>query len=70
MGAITTTDTLGGFIGAKKASLPALLSADDIKALLEEYNATLQSQMPLGASVDETYAALDKLPEEFQRIDK
>ncbi|HIE3261122.1 TPA: RecE family exodeoxyribonuclease, partial [Salmonella enterica] len=56
-GAFTTTATLREFIDAHNASLPALLSADDIKALLEEYNATLPSQMPLGASVDETYAS-------------
>ncbi|EDY8810544.1 exodeoxyribonuclease, partial [Salmonella enterica] len=56
-GAFTTTATLREFIDAHNASLPALLSADDIKALLEEYNATLPSQMPLGASVDETYSS-------------
>ncbi|EBU7922910.1 PD-(D/E)XK nuclease-like domain-containing protein [Salmonella enterica] len=66
-GAFTTT--LREFIDAHNASLPALLSADDIKALLEEYNATLPSQMPLGASVDETYASYEQLPEEFQRIE-
>ncbi|ECW8580582.1 exodeoxyribonuclease, partial [Salmonella enterica] len=42
-GAFTTTATLREFIDAHNASLPALLSADDIKALLEEYNATLPS---------------------------
>ncbi|EDT5389276.1 exodeoxyribonuclease [Salmonella enterica subsp. enterica serovar Hvittingfoss] len=68
-GAFTTTVTLREFIDAHNASLPALLSADDIKALLEEYNATLPSQMPLGASVDETYASYEQLPEEFQRIE-
>ncbi|EBL0005547.1 exodeoxyribonuclease [Salmonella enterica] len=68
-GAFTTTATLREFIDAHNASLPALLSADDIKALLEEYNATLPSQMPLGASVDETYALYEQLPEEFQRIE-
>ncbi|HIC4182976.1 TPA: RecE family exodeoxyribonuclease [Salmonella enterica subsp. enterica serovar Schwarzengrund] len=68
-GAFTTTTTLREFIDAHNASLPALLSADDIKALLEEYNATLPSQMPLGASVDETYASYEQLPEEFQRIE-
>ncbi|MGU6624790.1 RecE family exodeoxyribonuclease, partial [Salmonella enterica subsp. enterica serovar Newport] len=67
-GAFTTT-ALREFIDAHNASLPALLSADDIKALLEEYNATLPSQMPLGASVDETYASYEQLPEEFQRIE-
>lgn len=68
-GAFTTTATLREFIDAHNASLPALLSADDIKVLLEEYNATLPSQMPLGASVDETYASYEQLPEEFQRIE-
>ncbi|EGR9203006.1 exodeoxyribonuclease, partial [Salmonella enterica] len=68
-GAFTTTAILREFIDAHNASLPALLSADDIKALLEEYNATLPSQMPLGASVDETYASYEQLPEEFQRIE-
>ncbi|HFD8847512.1 TPA: RecE family exodeoxyribonuclease [Salmonella enterica] len=68
-GAFTTTATLREFIDAHNASLPALLSADDIKALLEEYNATLPSQMPLGASVDETYASYEQLSEEFQRIE-
>ncbi|EBD4197704.1 PD-(D/E)XK nuclease-like domain-containing protein [Salmonella enterica] len=68
-GAFTTTATLREFIDAHNASLPALLSADDIKALLEEYNATLPSQMPPGASVDETYASYELLPEEFQRIE-
>ncbi|HFW3978930.1 TPA: RecE family exodeoxyribonuclease [Salmonella enterica subsp. enterica serovar Chester] len=68
-GAFTTTATLREFIDAHNASLPALLSADDIKALLEEYNATLPSQMPIGASVDETYASYEQLPEEFQRIE-
>lgn len=68
-GAFTTTATLREFIDAHNASLPALLSADDIKALLEKYNATLPSQMPPGASVDETYASYEQLPEEFQRIE-
>ncbi|EBG0719983.1 exodeoxyribonuclease [Salmonella enterica subsp. enterica] len=68
-GAFTTTATLREFIDTHNASLPALLSADDIKALLEKYNATLPSQMPLGASVDETYASYEQLPEEFQRIE-
>lgn len=45
-GAFTTTATLREFIDAHNASLPALLSADDIKALLEEYNATLANRKP------------------------
>ncbi len=68
-GAFTTAATLRTFIDAHNASLPAQLSADDIKALLEEHNATLPAQLPLGASVDETYAAYEQLPEVYQRIE-
>ncbi|WP_231568117.1 RecE family exodeoxyribonuclease [Leclercia adecarboxylata] len=68
-GAFTTAATLRAFIDEHNASLPALLSADDIKALLEEHNTTLPAQLPLGASVEETYAAYEQLPEEYQRIE-
>ncbi|MCC5414243.1 exodeoxyribonuclease VIII, partial [Escherichia coli] len=52
--AFTTTATLREFIDSHNATLPALLSTDDIKALLEEHNATLPAQLPLGASLEET----------------
>lgn len=68
-GAFTTTATLREFIDAHNASLPALLSADDIKALLEEYNATLPAPVPLGASLEETGQSYIALPAEYQRID-
>lgn len=68
-GAFTTTATLRGFIDAHNASLPALLSADDIKALLEEYNATLSAPVPLGASLEETGQSYIALPAEYQRIE-
>lgn len=68
-GAFTTAATLRAFIDEHNASLPALLSADDIKALLEEHNATLPAPVPMGASVDETYAAYEQLPEVYQRIE-
>ncbi|MRE91856.1 exodeoxyribonuclease [Enterobacter bugandensis] len=70
-GAFTTTATMREFIDAYNASLPALLSADEIKALLEEHNASLPAQVPLGASLEETaqsYMAL--LPAEYQRIEE
>ncbi|MDO1122222.1 PD-(D/E)XK nuclease-like domain-containing protein [Salmonella enterica subsp. enterica serovar Senftenberg] len=51
-GAFTTTATLREFIDAHNASLPALLSADDIKALLEEYNATLPAPVKTSGSRD------------------
>ena len=67
-GAFTTTATLRTFIDEYNASLPALLSADDIKALLEQYNATLPAQVPLGASLEETAQNYMALPADFQRI--
>ncbi|MGA4566960.1 RecE family exodeoxyribonuclease [Enterobacter hormaechei] len=68
-GAFTTTATLRAFIDEYNASLPALLSADDIKVLLEEYNATLPAQVPLGANLEETAQNYMALPADFQRID-
>ncbi|WP_251849642.1 RecE family exodeoxyribonuclease [Atlantibacter hermannii] len=68
-GAFTTTATLRTFIEAHNASLPALLSADDIKALLEEHNATLPAQVPMGGSLEETAQSYMTLPAEFQRIE-
>lgn len=68
-GAFTTTATLRSFIDEHNASLPALLSADDIKVLLEEYSATLPPQVPLGANLEETAQNYMALPADFQRID-
>ena len=68
-GAFTTAATLRAFIEEHNASLPALLSADDIKVLLEEYNATLPPQVPLGANLEETAQNYMALPADFQRID-
>ncbi|EHN8876404.1 RecE family exodeoxyribonuclease [Enterobacter hormaechei] len=68
-GAFTTAATLRAFIDEYNASLPALLSADDIKVLLEEYNATLPAQVPLGANLEETAQNYMALPADFQRID-
>ncbi|WP_410677582.1 RecE family exodeoxyribonuclease [Citrobacter europaeus] len=68
-GAFTTTATIRAFIDEYNASLPAQLSADDIKDLLEEYNATLPAQVPLGGSAEETGQSYMSLPEEYQRIE-
>ncbi|EHN8815296.1 RecE family exodeoxyribonuclease [Enterobacter hormaechei] len=69
-GAFTTTATLREFINAYNASLPALLSADEIKALLEEHNASLPAPVPLGASLEETAQSYMALPAEYQRIEE
>lgn len=68
-GAFTTTATLREFIDAYNTSLPALLSADEIKALLEEHNASLPAPVPLGASLEETAQSYMALPAEYQRIE-
>ena len=67
--AFTTAATLRTFIDAHNASLPALLSAEDIKALLEEHNATLPVPVPLGACMEETAQSYMSLPEEYQRVE-
>ncbi len=69
-GAFTTTATLREFIDAYNASLPALLSAEEIKALLEEHNASLPAPVPLGASLEETAQSYIALPAEYQRIEE
>ncbi|HCI6452169.1 TPA: PD-(D/E)XK nuclease-like domain-containing protein [Klebsiella quasipneumoniae subsp. similipneumoniae] len=68
-GAFTTTATIRAFIDEYNNGLPVLLSADDIKRFLEEYNATLTAQVPLGTSVEETGQGYMSLPAEFQRIE-
>jgi len=68
-GAFTTVATLRTFIDAHNASLPAQLSAEDIKALLDEYNATLPAPVPMGGSLEETAQSYMTLPAEFQRIE-
>ncbi|MGG7735200.1 PD-(D/E)XK nuclease-like domain-containing protein [Klebsiella aerogenes] len=68
-GAFTTTATIRAFIDEYNAGLPPLLSADDIKALLEAHNATLPDQIALGTSVEETGQSYMSLPAEFQRIE-
>jgi len=68
-GAFTTAATLRSFIDAHNASLPAQLSADDIKELLDEYNATLPAPVPMGGSLEETAQSYMTLPAEFQRIE-
>ena len=69
-GAFTTTATLREFIDTYNSSLPALLSADEIKALIEKHNATLPAPVPLGASLEETAQSYMVLPAEYQRIEE
>ncbi|WP_449549444.1 RecE family exodeoxyribonuclease [Lelliottia amnigena] len=67
--AFTTTATLREFIDTYNTILPTLLSADEIKALLEAHNSTLPPQVSLGGSLEETAQSYMALPAEFQRIE-
>ncbi|MEB7993489.1 PD-(D/E)XK nuclease-like domain-containing protein [Raoultella ornithinolytica] len=69
-GAFTTTATIRSFIDEYNAALPALLSADDIKTLLEAHNATLPQPVALGDDVTQTGENYMALPAEFQRVEE
>ncbi|ELZ9576464.1 PD-(D/E)XK nuclease-like domain-containing protein [Klebsiella aerogenes] len=68
-GAFTTTTTIRAFIDEYNAGLPPLLSADNIKALLEAHNATLPQPVPMGDDVTQTGENYMALPAEFQRVE-
>ncbi|MGG7893171.1 PD-(D/E)XK nuclease-like domain-containing protein [Klebsiella aerogenes] len=69
-GAFTTTATTRAFIDEYNAGLPPLLSADDIKTLLEAHNATLPQTVPMGDDVTQTGENYMALPAEFQRVEE
>lgn len=69
-GAFTTTATIRAFIDEYNAGLPPLLSADDIKALLEAHNATQPQPVPMGDDVTQTGENYMALPAEFQRVEE
>lgn len=69
-GAFTTTATIRAFIDEYNAGLPPLLSADDIKALLEAHNTTLPQPVPMGDDVTQTGENYMALPAEFQRVEE
>ncbi|EPY4986850.1 RecE family exodeoxyribonuclease [Klebsiella quasipneumoniae] len=69
-GAFTTTATIRAFIDEYNAGLPPLLSADDIKTLLEAHNTTLPQPVPMGDDVTQTGENYMALPAEFQRVEE
>ncbi|HEJ7643581.1 TPA: PD-(D/E)XK nuclease-like domain-containing protein [Klebsiella oxytoca] len=69
-GAFTTASTIRAFIDEYNAGLPLLLSADDIKALLEAHNATLPQPVPMGDDITQTGENYMGLPAEFQRVEE
>lgn len=68
-GAFTTTATIRAFIDEYNAGLSPLLSADDIKILLEAHNAILPQPVPMGDDVAQTGENYMALPAEFQRVE-
>ncbi|MBS5157585.1 MAG: PD-(D/E)XK nuclease-like domain-containing protein [Klebsiella variicola] len=68
--AFTTTATIRAFIDEYNTGLPPLLSADDIKALLEAHNGTLPQPVPMGDDVTQTGENYMALPAEFQRVEE
>lgn len=65
---VSTTADLVAIIKEYNASLPALMAPDELKAWIEEYNATLTPPLSVSAGAEETASLYMSLPEEFQRI--
>ncbi|HDT0657903.1 TPA: PD-(D/E)XK nuclease-like domain-containing protein [Enterobacter cloacae subsp. dissolvens] len=65
---VSTTADLVAIIKEYNASLPALMTPDELKAWIEEYNSTLTPPLSVSAGAEETASLYMSLPEEFQRI--
>ncbi|MEX1841151.1 PD-(D/E)XK nuclease-like domain-containing protein [Enterobacter cloacae] len=65
---VSTTADLVAIIKEYNASLPALMTPDELKAWIEEHNATLTPPLSVSAGAEETASLYMSLPEEFQRI--
>ncbi len=69
-GAFTGTDSMTKWLKEYNATLPPILSSDEIRIFLEEHNATLTPPYSLGGSSDEIGNVYTSLPEQFQTIPK
>lgn len=65
---VSTTADLVAIIKEYNANLPALMTPDELKAWIEEHNATLTPPLSVSAGAEETASLYMSLPEEFQRI--
>ena len=65
---VTTSQDLITIIKDYNASLPALMTPEQMKEWLENYNSTLTQPVALGASAEETGLLYNDLPEAFRRI--
>lgn len=67
-GVVSTTGEMVALIKEYNATLPALMTPDELKAWIEEYNGNLTPPLSLSAGADEIANSYMSLPEEFQRI--
>lgn len=67
-GVVSTTGEMVAIIKEYNATLPALMTPDELKAWIEEYNGNLTPPLSLSAGAEETANSYMSLPEEFQRI--
>ncbi|MBJ9210616.1 PD-(D/E)XK nuclease-like domain-containing protein [Citrobacter freundii] len=65
---VTTSQDLITIIKDYNASLPALMTPEQMKEWIENYNSTLTQPVALGASAEETGLLYNDLPEAFRRI--
>lgn len=65
---VSTSTQLVAIIKEYNAGLPALMTPDELKAWIEQYNATLTQPLSLSAGADDTANLYMSLPSEFQRI--
>ncbi|HCZ4969520.1 TPA: PD-(D/E)XK nuclease-like domain-containing protein [Salmonella enterica subsp. enterica serovar Saintpaul str. CFSAN004160] len=65
---VSTAGDMVALIKEYNATLPALMTPEELKAWIEEYNSNLTPPLPLNASADEIANSYMSLPEEFQRI--
>lgn len=67
-GAFTDMASMRTFIDKHNATLPKQAEADTLRAIIEEYNATLTAPYALGGNADEIGQFYMLLPPEFQSI--
>ncbi|TQN81032.1 UNVERIFIED_ORG: exodeoxyribonuclease VIII [Citrobacter freundii] len=65
---VTTSQDLITIIKDYNASLPSLMTPEQMKEWIENYNSTLTQPVALGASAEETGLLYNDLPETFRRI--
>lgn len=67
-GVVSTTGDMVALIKEYNATLPALMTPEELKAWIEEYNSNLTPPLSLSAGANEIANSYMSLPEEFQRI--